>query len=139
MADYCDGSDPLSQQFREQLDRRMQGIDWPLMNLDTYREAISSGKRVAVLDVRKAPDCCYIGPHHPGAVLYNVPLKRFPSAICDLPLDDYDVLVCLCVGGPMSAVAACMLRMLGHDNAWFLAGGIKGLVSISDLDDPGTL
>ena len=135
----CDRDDEFSRLFRAQLDERMREIEWPIMTLAAYQAAIERGDRVAVIDVRKALDCCYIGPQHKAADLYHVPLKAFALGICDVPVDEYDTLVCICVGGPMSAVAACMLRMLGYHNAWFLAGGIRGLVAISDLDDPGPL
>lgn len=51
--------------------------------------------------------------------------------------NSYQTIVCICVGGPKNSVAATILRMFGYDNTYFLGGGIKGLVSISALDNQG--
>ena len=133
----CNATDSMTEQFRSVLDAKMRGLEWPYMSPENYQKAIENGKNIALIDVRKSLDCCYVGLQHPSVDLYNVPLNEFASGICDVPLSKYQTIVCICVGGPKSSVAATILRMLGYDNAYFLGGGIKGLVSISALDNQG--
>lgn len=133
----CNAADSITEQFRGTLNTKMMELEWPHMSPEKYQKAIDKGERVALVDVRKSPDCCYVGLQHPSVDLYNIPLNEFASGICEVPLSKYQTIVCICVGGPKSSVAATILRMFGYDNAYFLGGGIKGLVSISALDNQG--
>ena len=133
----CNDSDSVTEQFREVLDVRLRGLEWPYMSPENYQNAIESGEKVALIDVRKSLDCCYVGLQHPSVDVYSIPLNELVSGICDVQLSKYQTIVCICVGGPKSSVAASILRMFGYDNAYFLGGGIKGLVAISNLDNQG--
>ena len=135
----CNDKDNKTAQFRGVLDAKMRELEWPYISPENYQKAIESGEKIALIDVRKSLDCCYVGLQHPSVDLYNVPLNKFASGICDIPLSKYQTIVCICVGGPKSSVAATILRMFKYDNAYFLGGGIKGLVSISDLDNQGDM
>lgn len=126
-----------SSDLKSLLDDKLKNLNWPYISPENYEKAINDNEKIALIDVRKSLDCCFVGINHPKVDVYSIPLNNLLSEICKVPLDDYDKIICICVGGPKSAVAASVIRFFGYQNCFFLGGGLNGLVKISNLTDHG--
>lgn len=126
---------PENKTLKEILNNNLKDLNWPYISPEDYEKAINNNEKIALIDVRKSLDCCFIGIQHPKVNVYYAPLNNLFNEICKIPLDKYDKIICICVGGPKSAVAASMIRFFGYDNCYFLGGGLKGLVEISNIGD----
>jgi rhodanese-related sulfurtransferase len=90
--------------------------EWPLDVLE--RAVADPGRTVVLLDVRTPGE--YLQGSLPGAV--SMPLDEIDARHGELPADAE--IVCLCPDGERSAVAAVILRSLGHPRSVLLSGGL---------------
>lgn len=88
------------------------------LNDDQVRQFLQDG--ALVLDVRTEKE--FRERHVDGAV--HVPLDRLPGGLTDVEKDKNRVILCHCLGGGRSAIAAARLRRAGYPNAFNL-GSLK--------------
>jgi rhodanese-related sulfurtransferase len=114
---------PETQVLRQVLGETLGHLpgDFHATTVATLHDELSGGRRLVLLDVRRAEQYERDG-RIAGAV--SVPLEVLFDGLPRLPSKDTRIVVC-CVSGHRSSVAATGLRLLGYVNVASLDGGLE--------------
>ena len=95
------------------------------MKPDQFVDAVKAGKEFVTVDVRTPGETKFFTGNLPGHL--TIPLSQLfeRNQLDKLPTDK--PIVVICHTGVRAVAAVTALRYTGFDNAYFLAGGFKGL------------
>jgi len=112
--------------FWKTLNSKISKDNWQYIDYYILQSYLRSGKELIIVDVSEENNEKYF--MSPQLSYLTIPLKKIIDESYKLE-NQNKMIVCVCMGGPKSSVAAQILRFKGMD-AIYLSGGIKAIESL---------
>ena len=109
--------------FWEELNAKMRNDNWQYVDYYILQSFLRKGQELVVVDVSGVDNKVHF--NHPKIDYINLPLKTIVDNLTKLK-NQNKITICVCAGGPKSAVAAQIFRFKGID-AYYLSGGTDAI------------
>ncbi len=109
--------------FWGKLNDKLSNDKWQYVDYYGLQSFLRNKQDLVVVDVSGEDNSKYF--HHPKIDYLNISLKVIIDSLTKLK-NQNKMIICVCAGGPKSAVAAQILRFKGMD-AYYLSGGIEAI------------
>lgn len=114
--------------FWKKFDEKLSKDNWQYIDYYILQSYLRSGQGIFLIDVSGADNLKYY--NHPNIKYVKIPLREIVSKLSFIENQKDKTVICVCEGGPKSAVAAQILRFRGVE-ASFLSGGTDAVIQIT--------
>jgi rhodanese-related sulfurtransferase len=116
--------------FLKILDEKLSKDNWQYIDYYVLLSYLRSGEQIVIVDVSAEDNLRYF--NHKQITYINIPYKEIISKIAQVEPYKSHTIVCVCAGGPKSAVAALLLGFK-NINAIYLSGGVEAVAQINKV------
>lgn len=117
--------------FLKILDEKLFVDDWQYIDYYALLSYLRTGEQIVIVDVSGEDNLKYFT--HKQLTYINIPYREILRKADQIEPFNGKTIVCVCAGGPKSAVAALMLGFKGI-NAIFLSGGVEAVAQINKVN-----
>ena len=114
--------------FWQEFNEKLSMDNWQHIDYYILQSYLRSGQNIVVIDVSGDDNLKYY--NHPKIKYIKISLREIVSKLNRIEIHKDKLIICVCAGGPKSAVAAQILRFRGID-ASFLSGGTDTVIQIT--------
>ena len=117
--------------FWKEYNQKLSKDNWQYIDYYILQSYLRSGHNIVIIDVSGDDNLKYY--KHDKIKYINIPHKEIISKLEHIENFTDRIIICVCAGGPKSAVIAQILRFRGMD-ASFLSGGTDAVIQITSRD-----
>lgn len=117
--------------FLKILDEKLSVDNWQYIDYYVLLSYLRSGEQIIIVDVSENDNLKYFDQKQ--ITYLNIPYKEIIAKIEQIEPYNGQTIVCVCAGGPKSAVASLLLGFKGI-NSTFLSGGIEAVAQINKVN-----
>lgn len=117
--------------FWKEFNKKLSEDKWQHIDYYILQSYLRSGHNIVIIDVSGDDNLKYY--EHDKIKYINIPHKDIISNLEHIENFTDRIIICVCAGGPKSAVVAQILRFRGMD-ASFLSGGTDVVIQITKVN-----